>query len=37
VLVFAAVLVPLDSVTIGALAGAVVAGAALLYVFFRRI
>jgi len=37
VLVFAAVLVPLDLVTVGALAGAVAAGAALLYVVFRRL
>jgi len=36
VLVFAAVVVTLDPVTVGALAGAVATGAALLYAAFRR-
>lgn len=36
VLVFAAVFVRLDAVTVGALAGVVAGGAALLYVAFRR-
>jgi hypothetical protein len=35
-LVFVALLRPLDAVTAGAVAGGIAAGAALLYVFFRR-